>query len=81
MKTTMMGYLVGGMFTAVIAAIPTLDAFNAGGLVLLASAVAGLAAGLCIGGLIAANFAMLATGEKEKEEVVAPSPSASRTAA
>ena len=65
MKTTMMGYLVGGMFTAVIAAIPTLDAFSAGGLVVLASAVAGLAAGLCIGGLIAANFAMLATGEKE----------------
>lgn len=81
MKTTMMGYLVGGMFTAVIAAIPTLDAFNAGGLVLLASAVAGLAAGLCIGGLIAANFAMLATEEKEKEEVVAPSPGASRAAA
>jgi hypothetical protein len=42
MKTTVMGYLVGGMFTAVIAAIPTLDAFSAGGLVLLASAVAGL---------------------------------------
>ena len=81
MKTTMMGYLVGGMFTAVITAIPTLDAFSAGGLVLLASAVAGLAAGLCIGGLIAANFAMLATEEKETEEVVARSPSASHAAA
>ena len=81
MKTTMMGYLVGGMFTAVIAAIPTLDAFSAGGLVLLASAVAGLVAGLCIGGLIAAKFAMVATEEKEKEEVVARSPSVSRAAA
>jgi hypothetical protein len=81
MKTTLMGYSVGGMFTAAIAAIRTLDAFSAGGLVLLASAAAGLAAGLCIGGLIAVNFAMLATEEKEKEEVVAHSRSASRAAA
>ena len=35
---------------------------------LLASALAGLVAGTCIGGLIAANFAVLATEEKEKEE-------------
>jgi hypothetical protein len=80
MKTTVMGYLVGGMFTAVIAAIPTLDAFSAGGLVLLASAVAALAAGLCIGGLIAANFAMLAKEETKKEEVVAHSRSAAHAA-
>jgi hypothetical protein len=32
-----------------------------------------LAAGLCIGGLIVANFAMLAVEEKEKEEVVVAS--------
>jgi hypothetical protein len=50
-------------------------------LVLLASVVAGLAAGLCIGGLIAANFALLAMEEKEKEEVVGHSPSAARAAA
>jgi hypothetical protein len=46
-----------------------LDAFAVGGLVLLASVVAGLAAGLCIGGLIAANFALLAAEEKERKEV------------
>jgi hypothetical protein len=80
MKTTMMGYLVGAIFTIVIAAA-ALDAFAAGGLVLLASVVAGLAAGLCIGGLIAANFALLAMEEKEKEEVVGHSPSAARAAA
>ena len=34
----------------------------------LASAVAGLAAGICIGGLIAAQFAMLATEEKERKK-------------
>jgi hypothetical protein len=81
MKTTVMGYLIGGMFTAVIAAIPTLDAFSAGGLVLLASAVAGLTAGLCIGALIAANFGMLAKDETKKEEVVAHSRSAARAPA
>jgi hypothetical protein len=37
----------------------------------LASAVFGLAAGLCIGGLIAANFAMLALEESEHHEKVA----------
>jgi hypothetical protein len=81
MKTTMMGYLVGAIFTIVIAAVAALDAFAAGGLVLLASVVAGLGAGLCIGGLIAANFALLAMEEKEKEEVVGHSPSAARAAA
>ena len=81
MKTTMMGYLVGAIFTIVITAVASLDAFAAGGLVLLASVVAGLAAGLCIGGLIAANFAMLAMKEKAKEEIVAHSPSAARAAA
>lgn len=81
MKTTVIGYLVGGTFTVVIAAIAALDALGAGGLVLLASAVAGLAAGLCIGGLIAANFAMLAKEQTKKEEVVAHSRSAARAAA
>ena len=81
MKTTVLGFLVGAIFTIVITAVAALDAFAAGGFVLLASVVAGLAAGLCIGGLIAANFAMLATGEKEKEEVIAHSPNAARAAA
>ena len=56
MKTTVIGYLVGGMFTVVIAAIAALDALGAGGLVLLASAVAGVAPGHCIGGVITANY-------------------------
>ena len=81
MKTTVLGFLVGAIFTIVITAVAALDAFAAGGLVLLASVVAGLAAGLCIGGLIAANFAMLAMKEKAKEEIVAHSPSAARAAA
>lgn len=80
-KHTAMGVFVGGIFAATIASIAALDGLPAGGLVLLASVVFGLAAGLCIGGLIAANFAMLAMEEKEKEEVLAHSPSASRAAA
>jgi hypothetical protein len=39
-----------------------------------------LAAGLCIGGLIVANFAILAAEEKEKEEAVTHSRSAARAA-
>jgi ABC-type transport system involved in cytochrome bd biosynthesis fused ATPase/permease subunit len=80
-KHTAMGVFVGGIFAATIASIAALDGLAASGFVLLASLVFGLAAGLCIGGLIAANFAMLATEEKEKEEDVAHSPSASRAAA
>jgi hypothetical protein len=45
------------------------DVIAEGGFALLASAAFGLAAGLCIGGLIVANFAMLA--EKGKKEAVA----------
>jgi hypothetical protein len=76
-----MGVFVGGIFAAIITSIAALDGFAAGGFVLLASVVFGLAAGLCIGGLIAANFAMLAVEEKEKEEVDAHSRSAARVAA
>ena len=65
------GLVVGGIFAALITGIGGYDAFEEGGFALLASAVFGLAAGLCIGGLIAANFAMLAVEEKEKEETVA----------
>lgn len=80
-KTTLMGIFVGGIFAIIIAAIAALDAFAVGGLVLLASVVASLAAGLCIGGLIAANFALLAAEKKERKEVAAHSQSAARAAA
>jgi hypothetical protein len=80
-KHTMMGVFVDGIFAIVIAAIAALDAYTVGGLVLLASLVAGLAAGLCIGGLIAANFVMLAQEEKEKREAVAHTQSVARAAA
>jgi hypothetical protein len=39
-------------------------------LILQSTTVAGLAAGLCIGGLIAANFARLALEKKEQKESV-----------
>jgi len=42
----------------------TFDTIADGGFALLASVVFGLSAGLCIGGLIAANFAMLAVDEQ-----------------
>ena len=76
-----MGVFVGGIFAATIASIAAIDGFAAGGFVLLASVVFGLAAGLCIGGLIVANFAMLTVEEKEKDEVVAQSRSTARAAA
>ena len=80
-KHVAMGVFVGGIFAAIITSIAALDGFAAGGFVLLASVVFGLAAGLCIGGLIVANFAMLAVEEKEKEEVDAHSRSAARVGA
>jgi hypothetical protein len=61
------GIVVGGLFTAVITWIAASDAFAEGGLALLASIVFGLAAGLCIGALIAANFAMLALEQSHHE--------------
>lgn len=61
------GLLVGGLFTVAITYIAASDTLAEGGFALLASVVFGLAAGLCIGGLIAANFAMLAAEEKEAE--------------
>jgi hypothetical protein len=65
------GIFVGGIFSALITWIAASDAFAEGGLALLASAVFGLAAGLCIGALIAANFAMLAWEQSEHTEKVA----------
>lgn len=65
------GIVVGAIFAATIAWIASSDAATVGGFALLASVVFGLAAGLCIGGLIAANFALLATEETERKETVA----------
>ena len=62
------GLLVGGIFAAVITWVAAYEAFAEGGFGLLASAVFGLAAGLCIGGLIATNFALLTLEEHEKQE-------------
>jgi MFS family permease len=70
-KHLLQGVVCGGIFAAVITWIAASDAMTEGGLALLASVVFGLAAGLCIGGLIAANFAMLAVEEKEAKEAVA----------
>jgi hypothetical protein len=62
------GLAVGAVFTVMITWVAASDALAEGGLALLASIVFGLSAGLCIGGLIAANFAMLAAEEKVTKE-------------
>lgn len=62
------GIIVGGLFALPVTWIAASDALAAGSFAeILASTVFGLAAGLCIGSLIAANFAMLALEEKEHE--------------
>jgi len=63
-KYLIRGLLVGGVFTAIITWVAASDTITQGGFALLASVVFGLSAGLCIGGLIAANFAMLAVDEQ-----------------
>ncbi len=73
-KYLLQGLVFGGIFAALITWIAMSDAITEGGLAFLASAVFGLAAGLCIGGLIAVNFAMLAVEEKERKEAVAHRP-------
>ena len=75
------GLFCGGIFSAAITWIAASDAITEGGFALLASAVFGLAAGLCIGGLITANFAMLAVEENEKKEAVAHRPAEAPAAA
>ena len=67
------GVIVGGIFTALITWVAASDTLTEGGFALLASVVFGLAAGLCIGGLVAANFAMLAVREEE-HKAIAPAP-------
>ena len=70
-KYVVQGLIVGAVFAAPITWIAAADTFAEGGFALLASVVFGLAAGICVGGLITANFAMLAIEEKEHEAVVA----------
>jgi len=63
------GIIVGGLFALPVTWIAVSDALAAGSFPeIVASAVFGLAAGLCVGGLIAANFAMLAFEENEHAE-------------
>ena len=71
-KHILAGLIVGGIFALVILYGAVSTAIPAGGMVLLAAAVNGLAAGLCIGGLIAANFALAAEEEKKKEATREP---------
>ena len=60
------GIIVGGLFALPITWIAAADALAARSFPeILACAVFGLAAGLCIGALIAANFARLALEENE----------------
>lgn len=80
-KHLVQGFVSGGIFAAVITWVAASDAITEGGFALLASVIFGLAAGLCIGGLIAANFALLEMEEKEKRETVAHGPAEARAAA
>lgn len=71
-KHLLQGLIVGGIFALTITWIAASDALAEGfGLALLASVVFGLAAGLCIGALIAANFARLEIEAKEHQQAVA----------
>ena len=67
-KHIFQGLVCGGIFASIITWVAVSDAIAEGGLALLASAVFGLTAGLCIGGLIAANFVMVVVVEEEKEK-------------
>jgi len=66
------GIIVGTLFAIPIAWIASLDAIADGdALTIVSTLVFGLAAGICIGALIAANFAMLAFEEKPAEQTTA----------
>jgi hypothetical protein len=63
------GIIVGALFALPITWIAASEAIAEGTfLEILATAIFGLAAGLCIGALIAANFAMFELEEKEHEQ-------------
>lgn len=67
-KHILAAVLAGVLSTWVIVWGAAVSAFPAGGAVLLAATVDGLLVGLCIGGLIGANFALAAIEEKKKKE-------------
>lgn len=80
-KHYVMGIACGGIFAAIITAVAAIEAIAEGGWVLLASVVFGLAAGLCIGTLIAANFVMLAVEEQHEKAEIGPSEATVKAAA
>jgi hypothetical protein len=80
-KHIFQGLVCGGIFASVITWVAVSEAITEGGFALLASAVFGLTAGLCIGGLIAANFVMMTVEEKEKSEAMAHQAAEARAAA
>jgi len=67
-KHSIAGAVVGGIFAVLITWVAMADALEEGGFAIISTGIFGLAAGLCIGGLIAANFVLLAIEEREKEE-------------
>lgn len=80
-KHIIQGLVCGGIFASVITWVAVSEAISEGGFALLASAVFGLTAGLCIGGLIAANFVLMTVEEKEKSEALAHRAAEARAAA
>lgn len=65
-KHLVRGIVVGAVFAVAITWVGAADTFAEGGPALVASVVFGLSAGVCIGGLIAANFAMLSLTGHER---------------
>lgn len=71
----LVGIIVGAMFAVPITWIAASEAIAEGTILeILATTVFGLAAGLCIGALIAANFAMLDLEQEEREHAPARRP-------
>lgn len=62
------GIVIGSIFAAVITWIAMSEAALVGGPALIASAVFGLTAGVCIASLITANFWLLDMEEREEAE-------------
>jgi hypothetical protein len=68
----LLGIIVGALFAVPITWIAASEAVAEGTMLeILATTVFGLAAGLCIGALIAANFAMLDLEQEVKEHAPA----------
>ena len=65
------GLAVGAVFCVAVVWGAVAGALSAGGTVLLAVAVDALMAGLAVGGLIAANFALRESDEQSEEKVPA----------